>query len=273
MRKRFLPLIIAAGTALCFGADSETDSLNVHLAARGASGLVEMLPELSRERGTLEGFRGCTNGTDECDDASKFTAGRAYPVAGESLVLFVAGTGKVDAVRIQRNGVTAIEYSDLTAPAEIVIGEAAEGETVLAVVQRGSESVEFSVTAGETRSAKASARASWGWGWIVNYVYIPGGVCRAGWYEVIQGSGTGGRCRSGYTDRAQRGERIWTFYEGSAYARVGWRYYGSRRVYRVGPVNLPHNLQFTVSLDPHDDNLYTFIEGITEVRIPIGTRP
>jgi hypothetical protein len=275
MHTKLLTLVFTAGMATALAADPQAEPLTVHLAARGSGGLVEMLPNLSRERGTLEGFRGCSNGRDECEDSARFRAARAYPMPGESLILFVAGTQPVDRIGIKRNGITVLEQKDVTTPTELNLGAATEGEVIVAVVERGSESVELAVNAENARGvpAKASATSSAASGYITNYVYVNNGSCSTGWYEVIEGSGTGGRCTSYYTDRAQRGELIWAFYDGSGYTVVGWKYLGSGRTYNLGPVYLPFDRQFQVSTNASDDYLYTFITGVVQKRIPIGTRP
>jgi hypothetical protein len=277
MQSRLFSLLFAAVMAVAFAANSRAETITAYLAARGAGGLVEMLPDLSADRGTLEGLRGCTNGTDACEDSARFRTARAYPIQGESLILFVAGTQPVDLVRITRNGVTVLEQRNLTTPAELALGNAVGGETIVAIIERGSESLElpFTVEGGQKASEKAATGAvSSASLAISNWVYITDGTCPTGWYEVIEGSGTGGRCRSWYTDRAQRGEEIWASLYGSGWYTVGWRYYGSRRIHRVGTVNLPYGFGFRVSRDPNDDNLYTFIiAGVKEKRIPIGNRP
>ncbi|MBC8164978.1 MAG: hypothetical protein H7Y20_03795, partial [Bryobacteraceae bacterium] len=168
MKVRLLFLFVAAGASAAIAADSTPESLTAHFGARGTAGLVEMLPNLSKDRGTLDGLRGCTNGTEECDPSARFRAARGYPLAGESLVLFLTGTQPVDVVRVKRNGATAIEQRDVTTPAELFLGTAVDGETIVAVVERGTESLEFNVTVGNDR--KVSEKAAAAWGYIGNWV-------------------------------------------------------------------------------------------------------
>lgn len=106
----------------------------------------------------------------------------------------------------------------------------------------------------------------------------------SGLFEVLTGSPGGGRFIIswrgyidgmpivGYTDRASRGESIYTRISGSGWAIAGVR---SNAFNFYAAVPLPFGLWQTVSRNPAADNIYAQVwQGnyYNERRLPIGTR-
>jgi hypothetical protein len=110
-----------------------------------------------------------------------------------------------------------------------------------------------------------------------------------GLYEIRDGSGTGGRFVyqprtvagvyvHGYTDRAERGENLLIWVQGSGCAQYA-NIRSDNGVINLRSYNvwLPAWTFGQVWLNPHVDNVYTSVKlpGCPEVRrrLPIGTRP
>jgi hypothetical protein len=263
-------------------AASASELSSVRVAVRATDGMTEVLSQLDAEESPLVGFRGCANEALECDASLRLNAARREAVQGDVMTIFVNGSGTAESIRVTRGKSVIRDIHAAELPAVVEVGALEEGERVEVQVQMGTETVESSAGAATLRLAAASISGVT----IRNYVWATPPGKPAGYYQVIEGSGTGGGfvrsaachtyvCIEGYTDRVSRGEYAFSSFQGSGYAnRVGWKYDGSGRTYATA-ANLDYVMPTDrmVSTNPSDDNLYAFAETpLVRKRIPIGTR-
>jgi len=282
MKKTVLLACVIASAAFA----SELSS--VRTAVRAADGMTEIQSQLDPDEPTLVGFRGCANGADECDAKLRLNAVRREAEDGDIMTVFVNGAGVAETVRVTRGEGLVSDLTNVNLPAVVEVGALKAGDRIKVSVQVGSDVVEIDAGAAAARSGVAAARATSAISGVIirSYVYATPAGKPAGYYQIIDGSGTGGGfvrspachpyvCIEGYTDRASRGEYAFSSFQGSGYASsVGWKYEASNHVYATGAsldYVMPQDRM--ISQNPADDNLYAFAQSpLFRKRIPIGTR-
>lgn len=256
---------------------------SVRMAVRATDGMTEVLSQLDPDESMLMGFRGCANGAEDCDASLRLNAVRGGAAQGDVMTVFVNGSGLADSVRVTRGAGVVSDLRAVELPAVVEVGTLQAGERVDVFVQVGGETVELSAGA---PAAKSATRQAVSGVTIRSYVWATPAGRPAGYYQVIDGSGTGGRfvrspachtyvCIEGYTDRVSRGEYAFSTFQGSGYAsRVGWKYFSSGRTYATS-ASLDYVMweDRMISNNPADYELYAFAETpLDRKKIPIGTR-
>lgn len=266
-----------------------TQGAEIQLLAKGSQ-LTEIVSGLKKGQGTLEGDRGCSGTSDNaCPASARIMAARNSFEPGETVSAAIAGAGKAALVQALLNGTVISEQRDVQLPAEVIIPAVLnDGDEVTVRIETAEGTFERTASASRASSNSASI------GTIRNFVEVYYSGITGGFYEVIEGSGTGGRFISssrgcvvpwspcpanlrvlGYTDRASRGEWFASQWNGSGTAdRLGWRYYGSGKVEAWSNVALPTAFETVLSTNAADDYLYSFAQNpYRELHVPIGTRP
>lgn len=273
------------------------DALQIHLTVRDAGGLTEILPGMDADGETLAGDRGCADGLDQCAGHRRIMAARQDLRAGDNPTVFVAGEGSVEGVSVRLGNRVVFEQSGVSLPVEIPVHSSLVARDVLTVLVSlgGADSVQL--TASVADNSKAGQHLTVSSVSIKNYVQVYYSGIPGGFYEVIEGSGTGGRFHvgvrgcvypgystsncpwgmlvQGYTDRAQRGEAFCTVWNGYGDPeQLGWKYKGSGKTRSFNPPYLWWVEEWTISTNANDDNLYSFVrDPYYEKRVPLGTRP
>ncbi len=286
--------VFIAAFGLCFASDTpQPPSPSIRIAVENTGGLQELLPDLEGDAPPA-GNRGCLAGGTQCAEGDQIRGAAAAVMPGSPMRVGIAGEGTATRIAIVFQGEEILVRENEQLPAHFAIPTVgAPGRLHVSVEMEGTVT-EKSVLVGEAPAKPAFHRDTTSSPSIRFFV----NVAEEGNWEVITGSGTGGRlvptrtyCMIpgltvdrcpiqyrvfGYTDRARRGEQVWTLVQGAGVAsRLGVIISGRVRGQWLN-VGLPVLIPQTVSLDPNADNVYAF--GVLnnvyfERRLPIGTRP
>lgn len=299
MTLRTTTLALALACLATVGAQEspKTDSITIRAFTQSWNQNLEIQPTLESD-GIVSAPLGCLDNTQsDCPPHLAVSGITRSAVMGTRLAVRVEGKGNAEAVRVVVNGnevavkegvALPLAFQDIELPDAGVVH-------VFATTEAGVYDMTFPIdepgaSKSQHRSATTIVSSS-----IFRFITE---VAEEGNWEVLTGSGTGGRLVTtsrrcfepalplqfcpiqwiyfGYTDRAKRGEVVRTRVEFSGQASQLGVIINGRVRGQWSNVPLPVIVPQTVSLSPTDDNIYVFaiINGkYVERRLPVGTRP